>query len=149
MNYNYTACCWPPTSSNILILSSQFWQNQLWKLLIALRSAEYWCSYGIVFVIAIFIIILPPGLCIPVLHPIPTHYFLISSVAFTNMATEVFSSITITNFVMQVQWKRELCNISPQVHTDWLASKVLDESITYLMLSKTWTDLFHWENMQY
>ena len=26
MNYNYTACCWFPTSSNILILSSQFWQ---------------------------------------------------------------------------------------------------------------------------
>ena len=26
MNYNYTACCWFPTSSNILILPSQFWQ---------------------------------------------------------------------------------------------------------------------------
>ena len=25
-NYNYTACCWFPTSSNILILPSQFWQ---------------------------------------------------------------------------------------------------------------------------
>ena len=24
--YNYTACCWFPTSSNILILPSQFWQ---------------------------------------------------------------------------------------------------------------------------
>ena len=26
MNYNYTARCWFPTSSNILILPSQFWQ---------------------------------------------------------------------------------------------------------------------------
>ena len=26
MNYIYTACCWFPTSSNILILLSQFWQ---------------------------------------------------------------------------------------------------------------------------
>ena len=26
MNYNYTACCWFPTSSNIVILPSQFWQ---------------------------------------------------------------------------------------------------------------------------
>ena len=26
MNYYYTACCWFPTSSNILILPSQFWQ---------------------------------------------------------------------------------------------------------------------------
>ena len=26
MNYNYTACCWFPTSTNILILPSQFWQ---------------------------------------------------------------------------------------------------------------------------
>ena len=26
MIYNYTACCWFPTSSNILILPSQFWQ---------------------------------------------------------------------------------------------------------------------------
>ena len=26
LNYNYTACCWFPTSSNILILPSQFWQ---------------------------------------------------------------------------------------------------------------------------
>ena len=26
MNYNYTACCWFPTSSNVLIHPSQFWQ---------------------------------------------------------------------------------------------------------------------------
>ena len=26
MKYNYTACCWFPTSSNISILPSQFWQ---------------------------------------------------------------------------------------------------------------------------
>ena len=26
MNYNYIACCWFPTSSNILILPSQLWQ---------------------------------------------------------------------------------------------------------------------------
>ena len=37
MNYNYTACCWFPTSSNILILPSQFWQ---------IRFKSYWlhCS---------------------------------------------------------------------------------------------------------
>ena len=37
MNYNYTACCWFPTSSNILILLSQFWQ---------IRFESYWshCS---------------------------------------------------------------------------------------------------------
>ena len=37
MNCNYTACCWFPTSSNILILPSQFWQ---------IRFKSYWlhCS---------------------------------------------------------------------------------------------------------
>ena len=37
MNYNYTACCWFPTSSNILILPSQFWQ---------IKFESYWlrCS---------------------------------------------------------------------------------------------------------
>ena len=37
MDYNYTACCWFPTSSNILILPSQFWQ---------IRFESYWlhCS---------------------------------------------------------------------------------------------------------
>ena len=37
MNYNYTACCWFSTSSNILILPSQFWQ---------IRFESYWlhCS---------------------------------------------------------------------------------------------------------
>ena len=37
MNYNYTARCWFPTSSNILILPSQFWQ---------IRFESYWwhCS---------------------------------------------------------------------------------------------------------
>ena len=37
LNYNYTACCWFPTSSNILILPSQFWQ---------IRFESYWlhCS---------------------------------------------------------------------------------------------------------
>ena len=37
MNYNYSACCWFPTSSNILILPSQFWQ---------IRFESYWlhCS---------------------------------------------------------------------------------------------------------
>ena len=36
-NYNYTAWCWFPTSSNILILPSQFWQ---------IRFESYWlvCS---------------------------------------------------------------------------------------------------------
>ena len=37
LNYNYTACCWFPTPSNILMLPSQFFlTNQVWKLLIAL-----------------------------------------------------------------------------------------------------------------
>ena len=31
--FNYTACCWFPTSSNILILPSQFWQ---------IRFESYW-----------------------------------------------------------------------------------------------------------
>ena len=37
MNYDYTACCWFPASSNILILPSQFWQ---------IRFESYWlhCS---------------------------------------------------------------------------------------------------------
>ena len=37
LNYNYTACCWFPTSSNILILPSRFWQ---------IRFETYWlhCS---------------------------------------------------------------------------------------------------------
>ena len=37
MNYNYTACCWFPSSSNIIILPSQFWQ---------IRFESYWlhCS---------------------------------------------------------------------------------------------------------
>ena len=33
MDYKYTAFCWFPTSSNILILSSQFWQ---------IRFESYW-----------------------------------------------------------------------------------------------------------
>ena len=36
MNYNYTACWWFPTSSNILILPITVLTNQVWKLLIAL-----------------------------------------------------------------------------------------------------------------
>ena len=32
MNYNYTACCWFPTSSNIVILPSQFWQIRFERL---------------------------------------------------------------------------------------------------------------------
>ena len=35
MNYNYTACCWFPTSNNILILPSQFWQ---------IRFESYWLN---------------------------------------------------------------------------------------------------------
>ena len=35
MNYNYTACYWFPTSSNILILPSQFWQ---------IRFESYWLN---------------------------------------------------------------------------------------------------------
>ena len=46
MNYNYTACCWFPTSSNILILPSQFWQSSLKVADCTVQSAEYWCFYG-------------------------------------------------------------------------------------------------------
>ena len=50
MNYNYTACCWFPTYSKILILPSQFWQIRFeicWlhcskcRILVLLR---YWIS---------------------------------------------------------------------------------------------------------
>ena len=48
MNYNYTACCWFPTSSNILILPSQFWQIRFESYWFdcTVQSAEYWCFYG-------------------------------------------------------------------------------------------------------
>ena len=46
-NYNYTACCWFPTSSNILILPSQFWQIRFESYTdCTVQSAEYWCFYG-------------------------------------------------------------------------------------------------------
>ena len=45
INYNYTECCWFPTSSNILILPSQFWSG-LNVADCTLQSAEYWCFYG-------------------------------------------------------------------------------------------------------
>ena len=45
MNYNYTACCWFPTSSNISIHQSQFWQIRF-ESDFTVPSAEYWCSYG-------------------------------------------------------------------------------------------------------
>ena len=46
MNYNYTACCWFPTSSNILTLPSQIWQIRLKVADCTVQSAEYWCIYG-------------------------------------------------------------------------------------------------------
>ena len=46
MNYNYAACCWFPTSNNILILSSQFWQIRFESCWLHRQSAEYWCFYG-------------------------------------------------------------------------------------------------------
>ena len=67
MNYNYTACCWFPTSSNILILPSQFWQirfESFWlhcskcRILVLLRylvwdfiheSVDFRVKYGFVF----------------------------------------------------------------------------------------------------
>ena len=42
----YTACCWFPTSSNILILLSHFWQIRFESYWSHCSSAEYWCSYG-------------------------------------------------------------------------------------------------------
>ena len=62
MNYNYTACCWFPTSSNILILPSQFCQirfESCWlhcskcRILVLLRYEIEWdvaisrSSYGV------------------------------------------------------------------------------------------------------
>ena len=53
MNYNSTACCWFPTSSNILILPSQFWQirfESYWlhcskcRILVLLRYWSVWVS---------------------------------------------------------------------------------------------------------
>ena len=50
MNYDYTACCWFPTSSNILILPLQFWQigfESYWlhcskcRILVILRYAGF------------------------------------------------------------------------------------------------------------
>ena len=59
MDYNYTACCWFPTSSNILIHPSQFWQirfESYWlhcskcRILVLLRYSEStvcaWTNYG-------------------------------------------------------------------------------------------------------
>ena len=63
MNYNYTSCCWFPTSSNILILPPQFWQirfESCWllcskcRILVLLRYMQHypllsnfdvWCTY--------------------------------------------------------------------------------------------------------
>ena len=49
INYNYTACCWFPTSSNILILPSQFWQimfESCWLHCSKCWIQMYWCFYG-------------------------------------------------------------------------------------------------------
>ena len=46
INYNYTACCWFPTSSNILILPSQSDQSGLKVADCTVQSAIYWCFYG-------------------------------------------------------------------------------------------------------
>ena len=48
INYNYTACCWFPTSSNILILPSQFWQ---------IRFESYWlhCSKCRILVLLLYL----------------------------------------------------------------------------------------------
>ena len=46
MNYNYTACCWFPTSSNILILPDHSSDKSALKVTDCIvQSAEYWCSY--------------------------------------------------------------------------------------------------------
>ena len=54
MNYNYTACCWFPTSSNILTLPSQFWQirfERCWlhcskcRILVCLRYLFTLCKF--------------------------------------------------------------------------------------------------------
>ena len=54
INYYYTACCWFPTSSNICILPSQFWQirfESYWlhcskcRILVLLRYVNYTFIY--------------------------------------------------------------------------------------------------------
>ena len=58
MNYNYTACCWFPASSNILILPSQFWQirfESCWlhcskcRILVFLWYLTLWTMQSITF----------------------------------------------------------------------------------------------------
>ena len=53
MNYNYIACCWFPTSSNIFILPSQFWQ---------ISYESYWlhCSKCRILVLLRYFPKLPP-----------------------------------------------------------------------------------------
>ena len=47
LDYNYTACCWFPTSSNILILPSQFWQIRFESYWLHCSKCRiYWCFYG-------------------------------------------------------------------------------------------------------
>ena len=57
MNYNYTACCWFPTSSNILILPSQFWQ-------IRFDSCWLYCSKCQILVLLWYIRLISKSLCI-------------------------------------------------------------------------------------
>ena len=49
MNYFYTACCWFPTSSNILIYFHHTCSSDKSGLKVTdctVQCAEYWCSYG-------------------------------------------------------------------------------------------------------
>ena len=61
MNYNYTACCWFPTSNNILILPSQFWQ---------ISFESYWlhCSKCRILVLLRYLII-EQAIIVLVLNP--------------------------------------------------------------------------------
>ena len=46
MNYNYTACCWFPTTRNILYFHHSSDKSGLKVTECTVQSAEYWCSYG-------------------------------------------------------------------------------------------------------
>ena len=64
--FYYTACCWFPTSSNILILPSQFWQ---------IRFESYWlhcskCRILVLFRYFSSVAAEPFGPCGPVAHPL-------------------------------------------------------------------------------
>ena len=45
---NYNVCCWPTTSSNILIVDYNSAKRGLKVTYCIVKSAEYWCPYSTV-----------------------------------------------------------------------------------------------------